>query len=107
MTHEQAVEKHAAERYLLEDMPELERFAFEEHLFACPICADDVRIGGVMQDGVKAGLLPSVKGEGTRQQAEPALGPTGPQDRKTALSQDLKTARPQDLPRPPLVPNPR
>jgi len=76
MTHEQAVEKHAAERYLLDEMPELERFAFEEHLFACPICAEDVRTGAVMQEGAKAGFLPTVtaegtdKAEGTRHKAE-------------------------------------
>jgi anti-sigma factor RsiW len=70
MTHEHSVEKHAAERYLLDDMPELERFAFEEHLFACPMCAEDVRTGALMQEGVKAGLLPPVKAEGTRHKAE-------------------------------------
>jgi hypothetical protein len=70
MTHEQAVEKQAAERYLLDEMPELERFAFEEHLFACPICAEDVRSGAVMQEGVKAGLLPEVKAEDTGQKTE-------------------------------------
>lgn len=59
MTHQQAIEKHAAERYLLEEMPELERFAFEEHLFGCQICAEDVRTGAWMQEGVKAGLLPA------------------------------------------------
>jgi anti-sigma factor RsiW len=63
MTHEQAVEKHAAERYLLDEMPELERFAFEEHLFDCAICAEDVRAGAIMQEGVKAGLLPQDRGQ--------------------------------------------
>ena len=43
MTHQQAVDKQAVERYLLDEMPEIERFAFEEHLFDCDICADDVR----------------------------------------------------------------
>lgn len=84
MTHEQAVEKHAAERYLLDDMPELERFAFEEHLFACPICAEDVRTGALMQEGVKAGLLPQ----------------SGVQAPRTSRPQDLKTSKPQDLSRP-------
>ena len=48
MTHQQAVDKQAVERYLLDEMPEIERFAFEEHLFDCDICADDVRsISGI------------------------------------------------------------
>jgi hypothetical protein len=99
MTHEQAVEKQAAERYLLDEMPELERFAFEEHLFACPTCADDVRTGAVMQEGVKAGLLPIVKVEGSA--PESGVGSREPgvtaRDQKAARPQDLKTARPQDL----------
>jgi len=95
VTHEQAVEKHATERYLLDDMPELERFAFEEHLFACPICAEDVRSGALMQEGVKAGLLPPVKAEGTRQKAEGTRQKA--EDPRTSRPQDLKTPRPQDL----------
>lgn len=68
MTHQQAIDKHAAERYLLQEMPELERFAFEEHFFDCQICAEDVRTGALIQEGVKGGLLP----EGTAGKAEPA-----------------------------------
>lgn len=60
MTHDRAVATHAAERYLLDEMPELERFQFEEHYFDCAECADTVRLGGVMQDGVAAGLLPAI-----------------------------------------------
>jgi hypothetical protein len=107
MTHEQAVAKQAAERYLLDEMPELERFAFEEHYFACAICAEDVKSGAVMQEGVKAGLLlqPEVgsresgvtteaegttdKAEGTRQKAE------HPQDLKTSGPQDLSAPSPK------------
>lgn len=59
MTHQQAVEKQAVERYLLEEMPEIERFAFEEHLFGCEVCAEDVRLGALMHDGVAANLLPA------------------------------------------------
>lgn len=57
MTHQQAVDKQSAERYLLDEMPEIERFAFEEHLFDCDICADDVRTGALMREGVEAGFL--------------------------------------------------
>lgn len=60
MTHEQAIATHAAERYLLEEMPELERFQFEAHYFDCETCADDVRTGALMAEGVKDGLLPAV-----------------------------------------------
>ena len=57
MTHEEAVSTLASERYLLEEMSEPERETFEEHYFSCVECADDVRTGGVMRDGVRAGLM--------------------------------------------------
>ncbi|MCC7126496.1 MAG: hypothetical protein IT178_16725 [Acidobacteria bacterium] len=60
MTHDQAIATHAAERYLLEEMPELERFQFEAHYFDCETCAEDVRTGAMMAEGVKDGLLPAV-----------------------------------------------
>jgi len=59
MTHGQAIDTHAAERYLLDEMRELERFAFEEHFFDCAACAEDVRTGALMREGVAAGLMPA------------------------------------------------
>jgi anti-sigma factor RsiW len=59
MTHQHALDSKAAERYLLDEMPELERFQFEEHYFTCEACAEDVRTGALMRDGVRAGLLPA------------------------------------------------
>lgn len=53
MTHDQAASTHAAERYLLEELPELERHAFEEHFFSCADCAEDVRAGERMQAAVR------------------------------------------------------
>ena len=49
MTHEQALETHAAERYLLGEMSELERYRFEEHFFGCDACAEDMRLGHQLQ----------------------------------------------------------
>ena len=60
MTHADAVRTLATERYLLDEMSEIERFAFEEHFFDCAECGDDVRTGSVMRSAVKAGLLPDV-----------------------------------------------
>lgn len=62
MTHEKAVQTGAAERYLLEEMSELERHSFENHYFSCLECAEDVRAGGMMRAGVKAGLLNTAAG---------------------------------------------
>ncbi|MGE5243764.1 MAG: zf-HC2 domain-containing protein [Betaproteobacteria bacterium] len=53
----------ATERYLLGEMTEPEREAFEAHYFECAECADDVRAGATMKEGVRLGLLeaPSVR----------------------------------------------
>lgn len=53
MTHEHAVDTMAPERYLLEEMSELERHAFEEHAFSCADCADDVRTFELMRAGLR------------------------------------------------------
>ncbi len=45
MTHQQALDTMAAERYLLDEMTEIEKHAFEEHFFDCNDCADEVRLG--------------------------------------------------------------
>lgn len=62
MTHQESVNTLASERYLLEEMTELERHAFEEHFFDCADCAEDVRVGAYLREGARAGLLgPAVK----------------------------------------------
>lgn len=57
MTHTEAVNSLASERYLLDEMPDPERDAFEAHFFDCPECAEDVTAGARMRDGVEAGLV--------------------------------------------------
>jgi hypothetical protein len=56
MTHTQAVETLATERYILNEMSGADRDAFEEHFFSCEICADDVRVAAAVIGGAKAGL---------------------------------------------------
>lgn len=60
MTHENAVETLAIERYLLGEMPDQERDAFEEHFFSCAECAGDARAARAMRDGVAAGMVSRV-----------------------------------------------
>jgi len=45
MEHTEAIEKMAAERYLLGELAPEELEAFEEHLFDCPDCILDLRAG--------------------------------------------------------------
>lgn len=59
MEHHEAVEMMASERYLLDELtPEL-RDAYEDHLFGCAECADDVRFGAAFVDRAKA-VLPGM-----------------------------------------------
>lgn len=57
--HTAFVENLASERYLLDEMSETEREAFEAHFFECAECADDVRAGGLMREGAAAGFASS------------------------------------------------
>ncbi|MGC8795148.1 MAG: anti-sigma factor family protein [Bryobacteraceae bacterium] len=43
MDHREAVERQAAERYVLGELSREEREAFEEHFFDCPECAREVK----------------------------------------------------------------
>jgi hypothetical protein len=56
MTHQEAIDTLAAERYLLDEMAPDERSAFEEHFFDCDACADDMRSAAAMVKGAKAGF---------------------------------------------------
>jgi hypothetical protein len=56
MEHQDAVETLASERYLLGEMSDAERDAFEEHFFSCVECADDVKAGARMKNGVRQGF---------------------------------------------------
>ena len=49
MTHQQALDGLASERYLLNEMTEVKRFQFEEHYFDCAECAEDVRLGEMIR----------------------------------------------------------
>ncbi|MDL5051023.1 zf-HC2 domain-containing protein [Oscillatoria amoena NRMC-F 0135] len=43
MKHEEAIEMLMAERYVLGELPGTQREEFEEHMFSCAHCAQDVR----------------------------------------------------------------
>jgi hypothetical protein len=45
MSHEQAVSKQVPERYLLAELSQEEREAFEGHYFDCPACFEQVQLG--------------------------------------------------------------
>lgn len=55
MTHQEALKGFASERYLLDEMTEVERFEFEAHYFDCAECADDVRQGEMIRQEARRG----------------------------------------------------
>jgi hypothetical protein len=60
MTHQQASDVLASERYLLGEMSEVERDDFEAHYFDCAVCAEDVRLGELIrQEARRAGAVAS------------------------------------------------
>jgi anti-sigma factor RsiW len=75
MTHEQALDGLASERYLLDEMTEDERFEFEAHYFDCTECAEDVRLGDrIRQESRHAGAAM----QGGTEAARPATVLTSP-----------------------------
>jgi hypothetical protein len=61
MTHDAAVRTLAAERYLLDEMSELERHDFEEHYFDCEVCAADLRLGASLASAAGTGASESAE----------------------------------------------
>ena len=53
MDHQQAVAGALTERYLLDELDEAEREAFEAHFFECEACAEDLKAGAAVVDGVR------------------------------------------------------
>ena len=65
MDHELAEREQAVDRYLLDEFTPEERLEFEEHLFDCPICANQIR-----RDAISVDNLKEVLREGEQQAAE-------------------------------------
>jgi hypothetical protein len=56
MDHAEAIEKQAAERYLLGELPASEAEDFERHFFECSDCAEAVDFGGWFVEGARTAL---------------------------------------------------
>src|SRR5207244_3177804 len=55
MNHDDATKSLASERYILGELNESERDAFEEHFFDCVLCAEEVRDTATFAAGVRTG----------------------------------------------------
>ena len=76
MTHQEAVDTMAAERYLLDEMSDADRLTFEEHYFSCTDCAADLQMTAAMLEGAKEGFaksaLPKVRSIDAARRPTPA-----------------------------------
>jgi len=54
MTHQEAIDAQAPERYLLDELPDGARDEFESHYFDCQTCAEDVRSGFTFIETLRA-----------------------------------------------------
>ena len=59
MEHYEAIEMMASERYLLDELTPEVRDAYEEHMFGCTECANEVRFGAAFVDHAKE-ILPTM-----------------------------------------------
>jgi hypothetical protein len=53
MDHTEAIQLKAAERYLLGELSGEAREQYEEHVFGCPECAQDVKVGAIFMDNAR------------------------------------------------------
>src|SRR5262249_36928039 len=53
MEHNEAMVNHTAERYLLHELSEQERDAYEEHFFTCSACAEEVKAATEFMDNAR------------------------------------------------------
>lgn len=53
MDHNEAVRLHAAEKYLLGELPKEQHAAYEEHYFECPACAEDIKTTVAFMEGAR------------------------------------------------------
>jgi hypothetical protein len=54
MDHSEAAQSQAVERYLLGEMTAPESDAFETHFFECAICAEELKVGALLQANGRA-----------------------------------------------------
>ncbi len=54
MNHEEAAMRQSVDRYLLRQLSGEEREEFEEHLFGCPFCTEEVQLGMTFEANARA-----------------------------------------------------
>ena len=70
MNHNFAIETHAAERYVLGELTSRERDEYEEHMFNCTACAEEVKCAFELGEGLRMAF-----------EEQPGLGRYVPEER--------------------------
>ena len=76
MDHQQAVQREAVEKYLLDELPPPERDEFEEHFFDCQDCASDLKTTAAFLDEAKRQLAREPALKAALKPARPARKPS-------------------------------
>lgn len=63
MDHNFALENHTAERYLMGELTETERDAYEEHFFCCTACAEEIKSASEFMESARRVIQDEVKSE--------------------------------------------
>ncbi len=63
MDHSSAINNYTAERYLLGELNEVDRDAYEEHFFCCPDCAAEVRSASEFMESARHFAQNDIKAE--------------------------------------------
>jgi hypothetical protein len=71
MDHKYAMENHVAEGYLLDDLDERERDAYEDHFFGCSTCADEVETVSIFIDTARQVIREETQAELAGASAQP------------------------------------
>ncbi|HEU0122039.1 MAG TPA: zf-HC2 domain-containing protein [Bryobacteraceae bacterium] len=71
MDHQEANHGKVLERYLLGELDDKERGAFEEHYFSCPICAEDVVSAAKFLDNARRPLVQTIRETATAKPVQP------------------------------------
>lgn len=63
MDHNFALENHTAERYLIGELTETERDAYEEHFFCCAACAEEIKSANAFMESARRVIQDEMKNE--------------------------------------------
>lgn len=72
MNHQDAINSNLVERYLLGEVPDVERSAFEEHYFSCAVCAQDLVMAVKFVDNARRPLFRLEEQAAPKEEARPS-----------------------------------